>query len=226
MSTTSTTGTPSGSMLLRPSRLLALVISALIPLVGCADDSRGSAADVRADQARPASQQVEDPFAGYHVGEAGTPASSYESLDDLVRQSSIVAIVDIVGQRRGAITDESHESRTTQRILAVGVGAADTAPPRGERHKIWHADIVEREAALGEAGALLVATDAHALRVGDRVLVGLVPDVHPQFEDLYGIQSPSAYFLLDENGQRFMPPGDRFNEVANDIDAMTVVRAS
>ena len=161
-----------------------------------------------------------DPFEEYLVGSAGTFGSGFESLDDLVGQSDIVAVVEVVDQRRGPVTAEEHGLRTTQRVLEVVVQDALKGTANGDRIDVWDADIVERADAVGDGGSLLVTTDGHVLEVGDRVLVGLNSDEREQFLGLYGIQSESAFFVLDGTGRSFLPIDSRSNPAAEVIDAM------
>ena len=138
-------------------------------------------------------------FDGFAVANPYDSPAGYEGLDDLVEQSDVVAVVDVVAERAGATVDvDEHGDRSDQLLLDVEIVEAVKGGDEGDLLSIWYGEV------FVETRTLNITSENTRLQPGDRVLVGLVEDDRAEYADLYGFQSTSAFFIVGAD-ERFVP---------------------
>jgi len=194
-----------------------LLVCALLAVGACSQPSRtGTGADPT-----PSSPPVEttDGSDGIEVGLVeGTEEWALTSLDELRRESELIVEGTVDGTRLtgGHQSQADPNQRIEQRLLTltvIDVLRGDVG--EGAAIEIYDANLYTED---DRARYLLVYLDAE-VRVGDRVIVALVPE--ESIEGAHTINSSSAFFLLDADGTeiRRIP---RRNPAAAEAQALSV----
>ena len=207
----------------RSSATVVLVLVGSLAMGACGDASTPTSVGAGPSEAAAVEGGVAQSDPGYIVTGFLDSPGTFSSLTDMKAQSEVVGLFEVVGEREGEVTNDSVDVRSSQRILELRVIEGFKGVRTGDMVDLW--DAVYRYDLGSDAStpaALAVTTESYDVRPGQQVVLGLNPDV--TFPGQYGIQSPSAVFVVDRDGSGFVDI-ERTNRVADEIDRWTLDRA-